>query len=440
MSDIDIGYRYALTIAYQNSLGKEIIFCLEEEKFYVFEDGYWRIITTTEIMDLIMRSHGDALCGYTIAKRRQIIDNLQIIIYKKLEIFNKNGFLNFPEGEMDMETGYIHNHDKENYSTLRMPYHFRFGAECETWIKTLNEIFENNQDKLNTLQEFFGYCLTRDTKQRKALLLIGESNCGKSTILWTLRNMLGDDNCSDVGVNFIGDPQHTGDMMNKLVNFDTDVSADARSYEEIFKKVAGGEPVRCSPKYITPFTYKPYAKQCYGSNGFPRVADKSDAFYNRLVPIPCERVFEEEEQNKDLPEQLKAELPGIFNWAWEGLKRLNARGRFEIKGFMKEARQDLRDESNPIDVFFRETIEVTKEYDSYIAKPELYNKYLDWCRNNGNSPMSNIKFGKAVFQKYSRITEKDSRLHTGERVWRSLRLKDNTPTPPPTQKDLAWDE
>ena len=451
MSDqIDTMFSVAQGIA-AGKTGHEFVYCMDEDKYYIYADEYWKRINEIELMSIALKHFNGEnntvnITRYTASRRAQIPDNLRYLIFKKLEVFNANGYLNFPEGEMDMETGYVHNHDKENYSTLRMPYNFRMGADCQLWLKSLDEIFEKEKDpkkcaeKIAILQEFFGYCLTRDTEQRKALLLIGESNCGKSTILWTLRNMLGDHNCSSVSMKNISNAQFTSSLMNKAVNIDTDVSTDAREYEEAFKKIAGGEPVNCNSKYLEPFDFFPWAKIIMASNGFPRCSDHSDAFFNRLIIIPCERIFEENEQNKKLPKLLKEELPGIFNWAWEGLKRLNARGQFDIKDFVAQARQDLRDESNPIDVFFRETITADKEWNSYIFKKELYQKYIDWCRDNGNSPMSNIKFNKAIFQKYSRVTERDSKLDTGERVWRCLRLRDNTPTPPPPQKDLAWDE
>lgn len=444
---IDQMYSVAQGIA-NGKTGHDFVYCMDEDKYYIYLDEYWKRINEIELMGIALEHFNGKdntinITQFTSSRRRQITDNLRYLIFQKLEVFNKNGFLNFPEGEMDMETGYVHLHKKENYSTLRMPYNFRMGAECELWLKTLDEIFEKDKDericaeKINILQEFFGYCLTRDTKQRKALLLIGESNCGKSTILWTLRNMLGDHNCSSVSMKHISNPQFTASLMNKLVNIDTDVSQDAKEYEEQFKKIAGGEPVNCNSKYIEPFDYLPYARIVMASNGFPRCSDHSDAFFNRLIIIPCERIFDEDEQNKDLPILLKEELPGIFNWAWEGLKRLNARGKFEIKDFVAQARQDLRDESNPIDVFFRETIEVDIHKRDYVIKLELYNKYCEWCRTGGNAPMSSIKFGKAVYQKYGRITEKNSQLNTGERIWRNLKYKSTVPTP---QENVQWQD
>lgn len=442
MSDtIDIMYQLSDKIV-NGELGKEFVFNMHEEKFYVYMDGYWERIENIEMMGMMLKHFNGHIIDentkavnitrYTVTRRKQIFENLQPLIYKKLEEFNALGYLNFDVGEYDPVKDFWHPHKKEHYSTLRFGYEYDSKATCDLWIKTLNEIFENDKEKINILQEFFGYCLTRETKQRKALLLIGASNCGKSTILWTLRNMLGDKNCSAVSMKNICNPQYTANLMNKLVNIDTDVAQDAKEYEESFKKIAGGEAINCNSKYIPPFDFFPYSRVIMGSNGFPRVADHSEAFFNRLIIVPCDRVFDEEEQNKDLPELLKAELSGIFNWSCEGLRRLNKRGRFEIKDFAKEARQELRDESNPIDVFFRETIQEDKDNTEPIERGDLYDKYSVWCKNGGNAPMSKIKFGKAVWQKYNRITEKHSQhFATGKLIWRNLKYK---------SIDKGWDE
>lgn len=433
--------------------GQDFTYCMEESAFYGYENGYWKRLADLEIMRTIFNTYNGEnntldISRFTIAKRNQILDNLKLLIFQRLECFNKNGYLNFDVGEYDPMKDFWHPHNKESYNTLRFSYPFESltidgmenpSAKCPLWIKTLDEVFEGNHKKIDILQEFFGYCLTRKTNQRKALLLTGDSNCGKSTILWILRAMIGDKNCSSVSINLVNNPQYTSNMMNKLANIDTDVSADAKSYEEQFKKITGGEPINCSPKYIPTFEFYPYCKIVLAANTFPRITDHSSAFYNRLILIPCERVFMEEEQNKDLPEQLKEELSGVFNWAVEGLRRLNKRGRFESNDFMKEAVEELRDESNPIDVFFRETIEIDKSGNEHIAKLELYNKYMEWCRLNGNAPMSNIKFGRAVYQKYSKVTEKKSQDYaTGNRIWKNLKYKNNGAMV--AQENLQWQD
>lgn len=444
MSEIDLGYKIALSIAHQNSLKESFIFCMEEEKFYIYSDGYWKIISHLELMDLVMKKHVD-LASYTLSKRMQILDNLKTIVFKKLENFNKTGFLNFDQGEYDPLTDTLHPHLMSNYSTMRMPYQWNdlseVGGEnkCDLWIKTLNEIFENDQDKIGILQEMFGYCLTKDTRKEKALLLLGPSRSGKSTIIETLGAMLGKNNCAYVTLDFISNPQYTPLLMNKLVNIDPDVETKADSFESKFKTITSGETLTCNQKFVETYDFVPYCKLVMGANTFPRISDHSAAVYERLILLPCDRVFALHERNIGLKDQLKSELFGIFKWAVEGLKRLNERGHFEEKDFMKDAIEELREESNPVDVFFKEFVEVDFNNSQGIEKGELYEKYRQWTiKVNQQYSLSSIKFGQAVYRKFGKSSEKSYRNAKGNHAWRNLKYKDSIGTI--QQKDLGWTE
>jgi phage/plasmid-associated DNA primase len=62
-----------------------------------------------------------------------------------------------------------------------------------------------------------------------------------------------------------------------------------------------------------------------------------------------------------LVDKLTAELPGIFNWAIEGLRRLRCRGRFTDPALCREALETYRTESNPARAFLQECV---------VAKPD----------------------------------------------------------------------
>ena len=406
--------------------GKDFCFCLEEEKFYFYFNGYWKQLADLELMAIIMNTYTGNngtldIRQYTSTRRRQILDNLKQLVFQRLEVFNKNGYLNFDLGEFDPLTGKMHDHKKENYSTLRVDYPYRTTAEQKLWDKTLLGIFEGDKEKINILQEFFGYCLTRDTRKEKALLLLGESRTGKSTILEALSAMVGEHNCAFVPMDYICHPQYSPLLMNKLVNIDTDVSSKAEKFEREFKTITSGEPLTCNQKFVETFKFRPYCKMIMASNEFPMIKDHSSAFYKRLILLPCEKIFEDEEQNLHLKDELINELPSIFNWSVAGLKRLNVRGRFEQKNFMKDAIEELREQSNPVDLFLKEFIEVDLENEIFIEKGELYQEYKKWAVNNQQYALSAIKFGQAVYRKYAKYTEKNLQGVNGVRIWRNLK-------------------
>jgi phage/plasmid-associated DNA primase len=58
------------------------------------------------------------------------------------------------------------------------------------WLKCLNEWFETENEKL-ALQEFFGYLLCPHANYKKALVLVGKSNSGKSVICEIARLLVG---------------------------------------------------------------------------------------------------------------------------------------------------------------------------------------------------------------------------------------------------------
>lgn len=400
---------------------KNIDFCylLEEAKFYIFSDGYWHFIHEEELLFKLGKKlpHFNSMA---ISLRKQVLDNVKIIKHFHLDIFNKNDYLNLQNYMVNPYTKDVFNHDKEFYSTLQIPYKYDALASCELWLKTLDEILEGNRDKINILQEFVGYAITRDVKQEKALLLIGDSRSGKSTIINTIRHLVGINNCSSVSIKDLYNPQCTAMMINKLINIDTDVSAKALEYEDQFKKITTGEEIGCNQKFIPAFTFNPYCKIIMAANDFPRITDHSSAFYKRLILIPCDRVFEEQEQNKNLRNELLNDLPGILNWAIQGLHRLHKRGRFEDCDFMRDAIEELREDSNPIDLFFKEHIEVG--FGSEIEKGFLYDKYKQWSEESKQYILSKAKFSTCVYRKFSKHTPKNTtNPNTSKRIWRNIK-------------------
>jgi len=432
MADTFINLYYELAKNINNN-GSQYLYCMHDDKFYHYNGGRWEALFEVDFMGRIEESN-EKLLSYPIPARKQIVENFKHIARKPMDIFNKyDGYINLKNGMLDVEFKVLHPHKPEFFSTNQLPYEYNPNAKCELWLKTLLEIMENDQNKINILQEFFGLCLTKEIKHHKALLLIGESRSGKSTILHTMRHAIGVQNCSSVPLKLIDNAQHTPMLINKLVNIDTDVSSKAAEYEAQFKTITTGEPVQTNQKYVIAFEFIPYCKLVMAANIFPKITDHSSAFYKRLIVIPCDRVFSYEEQNRDLPRLLMEELPGILNWSIEGLLRLNARGKFEEFDFMRDALEELENENNPVNVFFNDYMLV--EMDSYIEKGELYEYYKTWCEKTKNYTLSSARFSSCVFKKFHKNTPKTARIaENGKRIWKNIRYSSDKAS------EIKWQE
>jgi putative DNA primase/helicase len=59
------------------------------------------------------------------------------------------------------------------------------------WLEFLQQLWPNDLEAIGTLREIFGYCLTSDTSQQKAFLLVGPPRSGKGTIAKVLERLVG---------------------------------------------------------------------------------------------------------------------------------------------------------------------------------------------------------------------------------------------------------
>jgi putative DNA primase/helicase len=292
-------------------------------------------------------------------------------------------------------------HTPDVYSTVQLNVSYNPDAECSRWLQFLDEVFEGSRDKVEALQEFFGLCLTRDTKQEKALVCIGEGANGKSVTMYVLEKMLGEENYSSVSLERFDNHHYLADLFGKLANITIETNAKTVIYDSTFKAIVSGDTIHADAKYKKPVKFKPFCKIVVALNNMPRVDDKSDGFFRRLIILRFTRQFKEEEQDKNLKFKLEQELDGIFLWSLEGLRRLNERGHFNERDAIHNEVEEYRRQNNNVMVFITEMCDIDSSLK--IPKDDLYKNYSEWCKSNGCYPLSKINFGKEILKHYHSI-------------------------------------
>lgn len=416
----------------------DVIYCIEYDKFFLFDGRIYKGISVIEFANLISKNY-PTYDEMNLNKKREIIEHYKYFSYCHSHQFNNYEGLNFNNGFFSLDKYELRTHDKKYFSTIIVPYDYDPGATCDLWEESLDQIFEGDKNKIRCLQEFFGYCLTRDTSLQKCMILIGDGANGKSLILKVLKALLGGkDNVSVLALKHISNDKRAGSLESKLVNICNEISKSIKDFEEDFKKIVDGDEIEVDPKFIVPYEIKTFCKLIFAVNELPFIDDKTSAFYRRLLVITCEKKFEEEEQNKKLDVILKEHyLPGIFNWSLQGLKRLKDRGFFVVDEYMAKAIDEIRHENNPILIWAKDNVRAREGYN--ILKKDAYEKYCEWCINNGHKSLSSMKFGKEFFRIFRHITKKDH--FTGERdsrqrAWINL----DWVMPHEIQKNADWEE
>ena len=281
----------------------------------------------------------------------------------------------------------------EWFSPNCLPFDYKDDATCPSWRQFLKEIFPNDSDTVNLVQEMFGYLLTSDTRQQRFFVFTGNGANGKSVLLAILRELLGPDNVAHQSLSALAGEFGLAPLVGKLANISAEM--ESRGFdEEMVKKLVGGDPVTVNRKHRDQRTYKLVARLVFATNNLPRFSDRSQGMWRRSIIIPCPVTIPLEKQDLQLPERLRQELPGIFNWAVEGLRRLRARGLFTLPAVSVAALKEHQRDSNPARVFLTEHYEVVPG--ERVPKKAIYARYRDWCREVGVEPLDASAFGHEV--------------------------------------------
>lgn len=319
----------------------------------------------------------------------------------------------------DIEAGHLElkKPDPSILGFTALPYEYDPNASCPSWTKFIAETLPD-LDSQQFIQEWFGYnIMPAWTANNKSLLMEGKGANGKSVVCTVLRQLLGPENVSHVNLEaFTAERTFPlAVMFGKLANIVEDMNEIQKVNEGILKQLTGGNPITVEQKNKDPFTLIPTAKLTFATNVMPRFTDRTDAIWRRLIILPfTKQILDESKQDKRLvtTRYWKKELPGICNWALEGLLRLIKRGHFIEPKVAQIAKAKYKLDMNPARQFLEDYERMPGKK---ISKQELFNAYKEYCKNTGYNHTGINKFHDAVLDAFPGI--EDGRGSKGIRYW-----------------------
>jgi len=241
---------------------------------------------------------------------------------------------------------------------------------------------------------------------QKSLFFIGEGANGKSVFLETLAAVL--DNVSHLELSELFDRFKIAELEGKLANICTDVET-SKVMDARFKKIVAGEPQSAERKFKNPFEFQPFAKILFSANEFIPTKDRTHGFYRRFDILRFNLIFKLDEQKPDLLQELKKEVPGIFNWSLEGLERLSQQKWIMTKSaYMENCHNEFKRATNPLQLFIEE--ECVVEGNATVDSNELRSCYKQYCEDKGYKVLSDNKLG----QDLKRLGINKTRIRTEE--------------------------
>lgn len=309
----------------------------------------------------------------------------------------EEGVLQFNNGIIDFTSNFYQFKDPspDYFCHFHIPYSYDQEAECPQFKAFLRDIFENDQERINLIQEIMGATLYYCKCMPKLVVFLGEGSNGKSVLASIIKSMLGEKNVSSITLDQLGGNRFAKQNLDKkLLNISSETNPNKVYDTADLKALTGVDSVEIEKKYQNSYTTEIHAKYILLANEMIRTKDYSNGFYRRLMIIPFNQKYEElvpGEEMEDgkkyqdifLEDDLKTELPGILNFALEGLARLikNNYTFTESKACTK-ALEHYRNNGRIIEAFMNEAIEVTDEDNDKILSSTLYPEFNDYCINN----------------------------------------------------------
>lgn len=288
----------------------------------------------------------------------------------------------FQNGAFDRDTGQLLPHDPGYFTTNILPYDYDPYAQCDEWLRFMDDVFEGDEERVQLLQEWFGYMLAiNNYDYHKVLMLLGPTRCGKGTVGRVLKAIVGGQNFSGGSLSAFADDAYVESLRTKSVVFLGDVEKSVSNTKihqviERVKTISGNDDVTFARKYKTTLSEALPTRIAFACNGTPKLFDDSGALAARLIVLPFHVSYLDRE-DVTLGDRLLTELPGIAIWALKGLTRLQAQGRFTVPAASEDEMQYLREAYSPTEQFLEEVC--TLGGDNVAFSSEVYDAYKAWA-------------------------------------------------------------
>jgi putative DNA primase/helicase len=319
-------------------------------------------------------------------------------------------------GMLDVRTREVLDHDPRYFTQVSVPFDFdRSAPRPNRWCAFLEQLWPDDPEPIDALCEFIGYVISGRTDLDKILLLIGPTRAGKGVIARMLGRLIGALNVAGPTLASLGQNFGLQDLIGKPLAVISDARlghADTHQVVERLLAISGRDTLTVDRKYRDPWTGQLPTRFVIISNELPRFGDASGAIANRFVVLTLTESWLGRE-DRTLEPALIAELPGILNWALDGLDRLAQRDRFTEPQSSRDAVIALADLVSPVAAFVRERC--VRGPGIEVACKALYDDWKRWAEDNGHRGGSIQTFGRDLRAVIPTLRNRRPREDDGDR-------------------------
>jgi len=354
----------------------------ENDQLYVYDDanGIYNDDGEAVVRSTLTEGLEAQYSAHTMSETKDHIRGRTLV--DEADMGGPEGLIAAANCVIDLNEQTSREHSPEYRFLSRLGCEFDPDATAPRFRAFLDEVVPSDTERAK-LQEFAGYTLMHwGLPYHKALFLVGPTASGKSTFLDTINAMLGEGTVSTLTPQQLTGERFAGaELHGKWANIRNDIPAATVKNTGAFKEIIAGDQIKAERKRKDPFFFEPSAKHLYAANELPATETDDEAFYRRILLVPFPETIPKAERDKHLDDKLQDELPGVLNWAIEGLQRLLGNGGFTGDRSPGRTQDTWQKWSDSVSRFKDAAID--EGGDEEIPKAKLYAAYLEYCRQEG---------------------------------------------------------
>lgn len=311
--------------------------------------------------------------------------------------------LNVQNGYLDLETGILHDHEREKFFTKVSGVEYTDKSDCPQWLEFLNQTFDYDQRLIDYIQRAIGYSLSGSTEEQVMFILYGNGRNGKSVFLDIITDLFG-----NYAINIQPETIMVKQMSNGATGdiarlngarfvTTTEPNEGVRMNEGLVKQLTGGDKITARFLFEDEIEFRPEFKLWMATNHKPIIRGTDEGIWRRLSIIPFTNTIPKNKVDKQLKDKLKTELNAILNWAVDGYILWRQMGLAEPQT-IEDQRKQYRTEMDVCEAFIEDCC--VKDESQSIKAKILYLTYKEWAKENGQYEMSSTKFGREMGLKF----------------------------------------
>jgi len=409
-------------------------FIWEEKRYKSYGDSNFLIHAITEILGLVEHSVFHWVATEVIgADNQEELEERALVLFKEskayvstklakdillkyqgmnmwddIATYYETPYINMENGVLNLKTKELLPHAPIYNQHKITACEYEPTADCPEF-KAMVERLVPDADERKELQKAFGLCLAKEQLPAKKILmlLVGPANTGKTTLLNTIVETLGEYGTS-VDNSLLMQNNKDKARGPEMYDFRETLMITTSESNESDKLDTG--KVKALTGETTQSVRLNYSNKMdkfrmiglifIDSNFKPYIPPRDTATWGRLrlFPFICPVTV----KDPTLKSKLVAERAGIFNWLLEGLDMVLEEKEIFETAVMVDYKDQYKKDMDTTEQFLKDCIEKVDDTNHRITTSILFTAYKNWCKDNGFRDSVRNKFYEEIGKNFEK--------------------------------------